>query len=246
MKHYITLTLSFLLFSSLLHAKNWRNKDGSRSFRGEFVSFNKINVKIKKIDDTIVEIPISRLHPEDQKWVRNYSAKAKANAALNASNSVFAGLNFGDSKDVVMSKLKKSDIVESSVSDIHLGRTGLNGIFRTKAKIGPYKCSVFFDWTSQDKLKEITLRTDDLQASDYDTNIKRCWEQMVHLTGEIIGSPVHKTTYPMQNNMQDGMSMNTHLYRIQSGGSALVGIGFQDGKYMVTTRFTRDTVDPSH
>ena len=42
------------------------------------------------------------------------------------------------------------------------------------------------------------------------------------------------------------MFLPSHLWKLQSGGSALLGVSMQGGRYLVVVRFTKEKVQPAH
>ena len=238
----ICATAALLLLSSAADAKLWRNTDGSKSFQGDMLGLSDEKVKIRMLNDSIIDLPLSRLHPDDRKWAID-NAKDMAQAAAEArERSLFANLNFGDEKETVLRKLKESPLISADFDERLIGRSGLNGLFKTKAKIGPYHCDLYFNWSPANRLTELTLRSQTAPESDYEENLTACWEQMIHLLSEKFGKPGKSAKRPDFAKIEDGYSLNTHVWNLKSGGSALVGFGRQDDAYMVTARFSNARV----
>ena len=105
---------------------------------------------------------------------------------------VFDQLVFGQSRAQVLAKLKTSKFVELTVDETFLGRTGLNGVFRTRKKIGGLDASLYFDWTDAGELKELTLQTEALPASAYRTQIEPSWKKFIELLTTLYDDPVQK------------------------------------------------------
>lgn len=244
MKQHLLIhtTLITALLATTSFARTWWNPDRSRSFDGDFVSLTGKMVKIQRDNGKVVDLTLDRLHTDDQAWIKQHMLELQKDLEEQAARSVFANLNFGDSKDTVLKKLKRSPLVTTDMDERLLGRTGLNGLFHTKAKLGDQTCTLYFDWTRQERLKEITLRTQPIESSDYSGKVKSCWGEMVELVGSGPHRNVQKIGFPLESSMAEGISLNTHLWRLKHGGSALVGVGMENGKYLVTTRFTKETV----
>ena len=59
---------------------------------------------------------------------------------------------------------------------------------------------------------------------------------------EQYGKPAQAAGLPKKESLAEGTALNTHLWRLKGGVSALVGIGFENGGYIVVARFTNDSV----
>ena len=143
------IIISVLLTSSMMAPaamRMWRNLDGDRSFQAEYLSSDGARVTLKRRDGRIITLSILKLHNEDQAWVRsNVAPKDLAADAPPPKGAAFDQLEFGDNRNTVEKKLKASALVTSAGDGIFLGRTGLNGIYKTKATIGGLHCFLFFD-----------------------------------------------------------------------------------------------------
>jgi hypothetical protein len=195
------------------------------------------------------------LDPVDQTWVNTMhplgepNAPAKKPAAAPASSeaaapskAVFDQLMFGDTRAQVLAKLKASKIVELTVTEAFLGRTGLNGVFRTRKKIGGLDASLYFDWTGDDKLKEVTLQTETVPLADYQAKIAPSWKEFVSLLTTLYGQPAQKGTLPNPSSLGDGSFTPSHLWLLESGGSALLGTARDGNKFQLVVRFTQRNV----
>lgn len=155
---------------------------------------------------------------------------------------MFDTLNFGDNRSTVAQKLAASKMLESTVDSTFQGRTGLNGVYRTRNKIGGLHCFLFFDWTPSNTLKEITLRTEHKPDSLYYTELKACWEELKHLISPIHGRPIHTSGLPLQHRLEEGQILGSHLWRIDNGGTVLLGTGREGDQFQVVVRFTTDNL----
>lgn len=240
----LALASAAAILCSSLFAKTWRNTDGSRTFEGDFISHNGSDVTIRNTEGEDLTFPITRLHPDDQQWVRK--KPGDPDAALEPdNNAAFETLHFGDDRKTVIAKLKHSQIVTSGVVEELSGRTGLNGMFHTKEKIGGFTYSLFFGWNSQDKLNEVVLRSEPANESAYLNDFRATWREIVSLMSMLHGNPIVDTEYPERDVLQEGMAMNSHLWRLESGGSALVGIGMEHGKFILTATITQKHIKPT-
>lgn len=239
--------LPLLACIGLLHgeSRTWTSADGSASFKGEFISHDTKKVTIRRSDGETFTFSMVKLSEEDRNWL------AKRNSSLNEGieaapdpRAVFDTLCFGDSRKQVEAKLKASKLVETLVDDTFFGRFGLNGTFRTKEKIGGLYCELFFDWTNGGNLKEISLQTQPQDAGTYEDLLRNNWNHLSELLVMLHGKPLQHNGYPDQDDLQNDAFLGTHLWRLEGGGSALLGTSMQANKYIVMVRFTTEKIDP--
>ena len=88
---------------------------------------------------------------------------------------VYGELEFGDSRETVTKKLRQSPLVEQTIDNTYIARTGLNGIFKCKGQIAGLTCRLYFNWDEQGGLNEITLRSEGLDVDLYKTRLQRAW-----------------------------------------------------------------------
>ena len=157
---------------------------------------------------------------------------------------VFDQLVFGDTRDRVFTKLKTSKFVELTVDETFLGRTGLNGIFRTRKQIGGLDASLFFDWTDEGHLKELTLQTETLPASAYRTKIEPSWKQFIVLLTTLYDQPVQNGSLPYPDSINDGTFSPSHLWTLETGGSVLLGTARDGDQFQLVVRFTQKKIKP--
>jgi hypothetical protein len=245
MRHAVLLTL-FLALSALLHAapRPWKSADGKRSFQGEFVERDSTNVTIQRSDRKRVVLPIGDLHPDDLAWLDLNHPVAAGTPADTGKPCVFDCLCFGDSRNDVLAKLKTSKFVELTVDEVYLGRTGLNGAFRTRKKIGGLDATLSFDWTDSDGLREVSLQTDSFPAADLNTKMVPCWKEFLDLLNTLHGKPISEVKQLQIGSIQEGTMVATHLWKLEPSGSAMLGAAKDEGNYQVVVRFTTKNVQP--
>jgi hypothetical protein len=158
---------------------------------------------------------------------------------------VFDDICLGDAYKAVSEKLRKSTLLELTVNEIYLGRFGLNGSYRTKKTIGGLKCFLYFDWDGENCLKELTMQTEPLSASEYDSSLKKNWKDLIALMTTLHGKPLQGVNFPNSSLLQNDMSLNTHLWRIEAGGTAMLGTSKSTEGYMVSVRFVTETIQPA-
>jgi hypothetical protein len=246
--------LLILLFTGaaplFAESRTWKSADGVNSFSGEYVSHDDKQVTIRREDGKVFTVDYAKLHADDKTWVTAQPVGAepakevaKPEAAPDP-RAVFDNLCFGDSIDTVKKKLKESKAVETTLDDTYLGRTGLNGVYRTRQKIGGLHCELFFDWGPMEDLTEVVLQTQGQPAAAYPEQLKETWAQLVELMVALHGKPVQNGGYPAIKQVRDDMFLPSHLWKLQSGGSALLGVSKQAGSYLVVVRFTKEKVTP--
>lgn len=238
----LTLLLTVGVTSPLFaEARTWKSADGKSSFSGEYVSHDDKQVTIRRQDGKVFTVEFTKLSADDKTWVTSQAAGGKADLPPDP-KAVFDNLCLGDNLEVVKKKLKASKAVETTLDDAFMGRTGLNGIYKTRQKIGGLNCELFFDWTANETLSEIMLQTQGQDAEVYPTQLKETWAQLAELMGALHGKAVQAGGYPNIRQVKDDMFLPSHLWKMANGGSALLGVSMQGGRYLVVVRFTTEKV----
>lgn len=235
--------IHLLLAATLVagESRTWTNPDGTKHFEAEFIRREKDTVTLLRKDGKKLSLDLAMLNMEDQRWL-NLNHPADGGEPVPDADAVFDTLKFGDSRETVMEKLKASKIVEADLNGTFFGRTGLNGIYKTKHAIGGIHCFLFFDWDEGDGLKEITLQTEGKTLGEYDTTLKPCWTQLVALMGPIHGKALQDAGFPPSGKLGDGQMLASHLWNIESGGTVMLGTCRQADDYQVAVRFTREKI----
>lgn len=226
-------------------SRTWTNPDGTKQFVAEFISRENKSITLLRSDRKRLTVDMGLLHEDDRRWLDANHPPTGAEKAgdVPAASAVFDTLEFGDDRNTVTEKLKSSKMVEANLDSTFLGRTGLNGIYCTVHKIGGLHCYLFFDWEKGGGLKEITLQTENKQAGEYDSVLKPCWEELVDLISPIHGKPLQTTKFPAISSLGDGAMLASHLWRIEHGGTVLLGTSRQGNGYQVVVRFTRERIE---
>lgn len=223
----------------------WTNPEGTKQFQAEYISDTGDTVTLRPVGGNPMTITLDKLHANDKKWIsENHPTKAQA-AVADAPDAdfVFDTLKFGDTRKEVTDKLKASKMVEANLNSTFFGRTGINGIYRTVKEIGGIHCWLFFDWDETDKLKEITLRTEDKPKEEYDTVLKPCWQELIGLITFIHGKPLQTTPIPVAAQLQNEQMMASHLWRMENGGTVLLGTSRLGDSFQVNVRFTKEKIE---
>ncbi len=242
MSRYLFAVLLLALETpSLAETRPWKSADGIRTIQGEFIKRDATSVTIRNGGEKVIVIDLSKLHPDERKWL---DAHHSLEAPAPDPSAFFDTLTFTDTRDSALAKLKASKLVEMTGDETFMGRTGMNGFFRTRKKVGGLDCSLYFDWTEAGKLKELTLQTETRPATAYKTELKASWTEFVDLLGVLYGKPMQKGPFPPLETLGNGAFSPSHLWAIEAGGSALLGSARDEKKYQLVVRFTQKKVQP--
>jgi hypothetical protein len=215
----------------------WKSADGVRTIQGEFIKRDASSVTIKTEAGKELTIELSKLHADEVKWLNTNQPVGGPPPAVDPT-AFFDNLTFNDTRETALKKLKVSKIVEMTADEAFIGRSGLNGVFKTRAKIGTLDGFLYFDWTEAGKLKELTLQTDTRPDTGYKTDLEPGWKQLGELLTELYGKPLQKGPMPGLSSLTDGMFSPSHMWKIE-GGSALLGTARDGTRYQVVVRFTQ-------
>lgn len=221
----------------------WKSADGTRSVQGEFVKRDAAGITIRRsADRKEVVIPLDKLHPDDRTWVNANHPLPGTEAP--AKTAVFDKLLFGDSRETVLEKLKASKFVEMTAAETFIGRTGLNGIFKTRSQVGGLDASLYFGWNDEGGLSEISLQTEALPASQLESTLKPCWKEFIPLLTNLYGKPIHANDHLQLSGIADGAMNGTHLWKLEGKGSAMLGAAREGDNYQIVVRFTTKNIEP--
>lgn len=242
------ISIIALLCSFCLHAadsRKWTNPEGTKSFDAEYVSRDGDEITLKRSDGKEITFNISKLHEDDGRWLNlNYPIGDKGEIReIPDDDAIFDNLKFGDTRDDIMQKLKASTIIEAELEDTFFGRTGLNGTYRTKNKVGGLYCYLFYDFDDTGHLRELTMRTEPQPESDYGTTLSSCWEELPKLISILHGRPAHSGNMAASSSLGEGEMLGSHVWRMEGGGNIILGIAKVEGKYEVAVRFTLEEVE---
>ncbi len=235
------LALSAALLTGV-DARTWKSADGAKSFEGEFVKRELNSITINKAGEEVT-IDLGKLHEDDKKWVElNHPIAIAADPEVDP-NAVFDTLTFADNRETALKKLKESKVVEMTMDEAFIGRSGLNGIFRTRKKIGKVTASLYFDWTDAGKLKELTLQTDKIPADSYESDFGPSWSALIKLMSSIYGTASTEGPMPSMQSIPDGSFLPSHFWKLENGCSALLGTAREGKQYQLVVRFTEKKVE---
>ncbi len=242
----IALSLIFAIASApalIAEIRPWKSADGLRTIQGEYIKHDATGVTIRSDSGKEVTIDHGKLHPDEKKWLDlNHSLSGPAPVADPAA--FFDNLTFDDTRETTLTKLKSSKIVQMTADETFIGRSGMNGIFRTRQKIGNLSGFLYFDWTEAGTLKELTLQTETLPATAYKSDLEPSWKGFVELLSTLYGKPVQQGPLPQPESIASGSFSPSHLWALESGGSALLGTAREANKYQLVVRFTQKAVKP--
>lgn len=235
---FLTIASTPALFAEI---RPWKSLDGIRSVQGEFVKRDATTVTIRTNAGEEINIELAKLHPNETKWLDlNHSLNPAP--PLNDPSAFFDSLTFRDTRATALTKLKASKVVEMTTDETFIGRSGLNGVFKTRRKIGNLDGFLYFDWTEAGKLKELTLQTETRPDTDYKTELEPSWKELIDLLNTLYGKPMQKGPLPSATTLADGSFAPSHLWLLEGGGSALLGTAREGSQYQLVVRFTEKKV----
>ncbi|MCP5533859.1 MAG: hypothetical protein H7A49_13590 [Akkermansiaceae bacterium] len=243
--HRSAAILLLLALAGPLHGdpRPWRNADGSRSVRGEFMKRDDRSVSIVRTDRKEIVIPLDQLHPDDRRWLdAEHPVTPVDTPEVEPTRGVFGILEFGDTREETLRKLRESEIVELNIPEAMLARVGTNGAFRTKAKVGGKNALLFFDWTEDGKLRDIQLRSDPVPAAGYQDSLANCWKELAELLTVLHGKPVVSADKLPSEAPAEGEIKPTHAWKLEEGGTAQLGPAKEDGEVRMVVHFTSETL----
>jgi hypothetical protein len=238
------ISILFCAILANLHAapRPWKSMDGERSVQGEFVKRDAKAVTIRRSDRVEVAIPMDQLHPDDRTWLNaNHPLPGEEVAPAHA---IFDKLVFGDTRAQVTEKLNQSKFVELTVAETFIGRTGINGVYRTRKKIGGLDTSLYFGWTEDGGLEEVTLQTEGMPPSALDGRMTPCWQEFIELLSTLYGKPIHENPKLSITGIEDGAMSGTHLWKLDGKGTAMLGAAREGDEYQIAVRFTKQEIAP--
>lgn len=232
----IPILLLALALPALCEIRPWKNADGSKTIQGEFIKSDATTVTIRTNAGKEFAIELTKLHPNERKWLDSYHSLA---APAPDPAAFYENLTFLDTRQTTLAKLKASKTVEMTVDETFIGRSGLNGVFRTRQKIGTLTGTLYFDWTESGKLKELNLHTETRPATAYKAELEPAWKQLIDVLGTLYGKPEINGSLPAMTSVVDGSFVPSHFWKLPAGGAALLGTARDGHKYQVVVRFTQ-------
>jgi hypothetical protein len=228
--------------SAFAGMRSWKNADQSRSVKGEFIKRNATSVTIRNEAGKEYTIELTNLHIDDRNWLdanqSNDGVVATPSPVADPS-AFFENLTFRDSRETTLMKLKVSKILEMTTAETFIGRSGLNGVFKMREKVGNLDRFLYFDWTESGKLTEVNLQTDLRPETDYKTELELCWKQLAEQLTLIYGKPIQKGPLPSIESVGDGIFFPSHLWKMQTGGCVMLGTAREGSKYQVVVRYSQ-------
>lgn len=157
---------------------------------------------------------------------------------------VYDTLLFGDSRETVVKKLQASNMVEQTLDSTYLARTGLNGVFKCKAKLAGLTYHLYFGWNEHGGLNEITLRSGGLPLASYSTALRKAWDEANALFTRVYGEPTQDGDYPDKADFGQSPILVSHVWHKGEKQSILIGPGIKGGKCFLVIRFVNRRVEP--
>jgi hypothetical protein len=230
------LLASAMAMPARAESRPWKNTDGSRTIQAELVRRAGDQVTLRLEGGRESTLTLDKLHRDDRDWLDIHHPDPAAPAPAGA---IFDHLRFGDSRELVLAKLRASQWVEPAIAEALMARTGLNGAFRTRKDIGGLRATLSFDWTADGRMQELNLETAGLPESAYQGRLSACWKELVDLMTTLHGKPKVAGKLVQPADLANGSMQASHLWNLESGGSATVGLSREGDQYHVFARFTR-------
>lgn len=221
----------------------WRSADGERSIDARFVKRDADSVTVLRGDRIEVTIPLDMIHRDDREWLdarHPLIPDEPPPAALH----MIEILEFGDSRAQVTEKLKASELVEATLPETMLARTGLSGVFRVHRKVGGLTVFLYFDWSEDGGLKDIILRTAPVTGDDIEARLTPCWKEYIELLTARHGQPLQANDKLGLESIADHSMSATHLWRMENLGSVTLGAAREGDGYLIAVRFTTEEIEP--
>lgn len=155
-----------------------------------------------------------------------------------SASELIGGINYGESRDIVTSKLIKCKGLKTTLPPTMLARLGLNGSFITKNELAGLKFSLFFDWTDSSGLKEINYRSDAMAGHTYDGQLKEKWDYAYNVISAIYGRAKNAGDYPKKNEISTGKIQFSHEWQ-SSTGYIYLGVGQLESNYSLNITFSQ-------
>ncbi|HEX5789501.1 MAG TPA: hypothetical protein VFY13_00025 [Luteolibacter sp.] len=240
----VCLTLVLAVLAPLqAQPRIWKNKNATRSFNGEFVSRTPEEITIRRVPSReVVVLKTEQFHADDLKWLREHHPLDSEKPALSfkaAPGKVYDELAFGDTRQDVMAKLRKSKVVEATIAEALMGRTGLNGVYRTRKGndfLG-MPANLHFSWDDSDRLKEIDFYSQPVPVAKTKDVLMPQWSTLLAGLKKTYGPGKAAEGSPDPARQENGSIMFTHAWALPSGGGLLLGTGKnEDGDVIVVVR----------
>ena len=221
----------------------WKNKDASRSFRGEFVSRSKDKVIITMLPSRRkVSVACEQLHKDDMQWLReNHPLESEKSSPIPASpDAIYDRICFGDSRKLVMKKLSESKLVDNSLPETFFDRTGLNGVFHTRKGKDFFgmPASIYYGWDDANNLKELSFHSDPHPRNKASEALTAKWKELIANLTNAYGKPSNEYPKLDVSNIADSKIIFTHAWKLKPQGSLLLGAGREDNNIVLIVRYT--------
>lgn len=103
---------------------------------------------------------------------------------------LYENLETGMDKDQVLKALRQSKRIEGPPTDALLGRTGLNGVFKTKQPVGGQTFSLNFDYDPSGGLRGVVFYSrSKFKGAEYETRLKSAYKALLVGLTEKYGEP---------------------------------------------------------
>ena len=87
------------------------------------------------------------------------------------------------------------------------------------------------------------MRTKPKGLDSYAGKLQANWGELIQLLTILHGDAAQGAPYPNSSDLQDGLILNSHLWRTEDGHSVLLGTGQEGAAYSVVVRITSDRIE---
>ncbi len=250
MLRLLTIVFFGIAASADAAPRPWKNKEGTRAVRGDFVTRDDKTVTIRRSTDfKQIQLPLDKIHAEDLAWLNaNHPLGGAAPAVQLAPDSktdlksIANLISYGDHFNDVMRKLKTCPLVKGTLNETYLARTGLDGIFHTVSSIAGGQYDLYFVWDENQKLKEFTFRSEAMKAEQLNDVILPRWKRAIDAVTLLYGPPAGANEKFDLNAIRNEKALYTHLWKNPVQGSVLVGAGRLEKEIFVQIHYTQQNI----
>jgi len=152
---------------------------------------------------------------------------------------MFENLTYRDKRKDITRKLDRCPRVEAVGSKTMLGRTGLNGFYRTKKTVSGMKFSIYFTWAENNEdLSEVTLRS--AGQPSINGKIRSAWNELTAVLSEVYGKATFNNNIASEAELNQAPVIFGALWKTNDGHAVALGVGRDEyGKTLLFLRFMK-------
>ena len=139
---------------------------------------------------------------------------------------LYENLETGMDKDQVLKALRQSKRIEGPPTDALLGRTGLNGVFKTRQPVGGQTFSLNFDYDPSGGLRGVVFYSrSKFKGAEYETRLKSAYKALLVGLTEKYGEPSNMPEWLPKDSLQEGRILYMHMWRVAPSVFLMSGLG---------------------